>query len=155
MNKRTVLFALLVLLGIVTTTSAQIEPTGNDIEIRLEKPVVITASRRNAGNLDGNFLRNYLLWHSVVPTDDVDHRLPAARFCNLKRHELSNAELALQGLGMGASVGLCAGALGSSFGLWDDDKALLMMGAMSALGVVWTTTKADDLSWAYRYRLGD
>jgi hypothetical protein len=154
-NKRTVVFALLGLLSMTTAASTQSGPTGKDIEIRLEKPVVITASRRNVSDLDGNLLRNYLLWHSVVPADDVDHRLPAARFCNLERYELSSAELALQGLGMGTSMGLCAGALGSSFGLWDDDKSLLMMGALSALGVVWTTTKADDSSWGCRYRLGD
>jgi hypothetical protein len=153
--KRSVGLFLLTLLGATTVTSAQSEETAKDIEIRIEKPVVITAARRNVGDFDGNFLRNYLLWHSIGPTDDVDHKLPAARFCKLERHEPTSAELALQGLGMGASVGLCAGALGSSFGLWDDDKALLMMGAMSALGAVYVATKADDSSWRYRYRLRD
>lgn len=162
MNKRALRVAVSVLLVMTSAASAQTEPTGDEPEIQIETPVVVKAARRSDGSFDGNllrnyflrnYLRNYLLNNSTSSQDHADLKSHAAGFCGLERYELSPADLAFQGLGMGASMGLCAGAIGSSFGWWDEDKALLMTGAMSALGALWTATKADDPSWRYRYRL--
>ncbi|MBU1699572.1 MAG: hypothetical protein KJ970_20795 [Candidatus Eisenbacteria bacterium] len=160
MKRLPVAAAFLVWLILTAAAGAETKkPPDDDIEIRLEYPIVIRAARPQAGNPGSDYLRNYLLNHPVAPRDDdtsewraVSH---AAGMGGLEPYELSRSELAWQGMGMGASLGLCAGAIGSSFGWWGDDKALMMMGAMSALGAIWKTSKADQPGVHIQFRLKD
>lgn len=98
---------------------------------------MIRAPRR-----DGNFLRDYLRRNTIAFADE-DSPSRAPGFPRMERYELSRSETAFRGLGTGATLGLWAGALGSSFGWWGEDEALLMMGAMSAAGAAWAGTRGD------------
>jgi hypothetical protein len=75
-----------------------------------------------------------------------------ARWYGYEVEELSAADLALEGVGMGATMGMFLGAVGQSLGFWDEDKTWLMVGAMSAIGAAWTASKVEDPSWRYRLR---
>lgn len=56
------------------------------------------------------------------------------RFYGLERYELSSFECALQGLDEGLTMGLFVGALGTSTGLFEENSAWYIAGAMTALG---------------------
>ena len=65
-------------------------------------------------------------------------------------HEMSTTELALEGVGTGASLGLFAGAVANTLGVWDEDTTWFLVGAMSALGAAWGASKADDPKYRIR-----
>jgi hypothetical protein len=57
-------------------------------------------------------------------------------YIGVQRHTLSTAECTLRGASMGASYGLLLGAIGTTTGLFDDDEAYYLIGAMSILGAL-------------------
>jgi hypothetical protein len=67
-------------------------------------------------------------------------------------YRASRLECAWEGVGMGMTMGMCAGALGMTAGMWDEDSAWYIAGAMAALGAIWGSVKADDPSWTIRVR---
>lgn len=57
-------------------------------------------------------------------------------YIGVRRHTLSTAECALRGASMGAGYGLLIGALGTTTGLFEEDEAYYIIGAMSILGAL-------------------
>ena len=53
---------------------------------------------------------------------------------------------------MGMTMGMIAGAMGMTAGLWDEKSSWYIAGAMAALGAIWGHTKADDPGWTVRVR---
>jgi hypothetical protein len=148
---------IFVLLGAPADAPADTEQPAGDVEIRLEYPIVIRAARPQ-GRHGGDYLRNYLLYNPIEPRDGIHLESGAARaagFGGLERYELSDAQIIFRGLSRGATLGLAAGAFGSSFGWWDDKDALLMMGAMSALGAFGAAAQADKPGVGIELRLSD
>jgi hypothetical protein len=67
-------------------------------------------------------------------------------------YHASQMECAWEGVGMGMTLGMCAGALGMTAGLWEEGTSWYIAGAMAALGAIWGSTKADDPGWTVRVR---
>jgi hypothetical protein len=67
-------------------------------------------------------------------------------------YRASQMECAWDGVGMGMTLGMCAGALGMTAGLWEEGTSWYIAGAMAALGAIWGSTKADDPEWTVRVR---
>lgn len=144
-----------VLLVLVSPAHTQTLLTGKNVEVRFQNYLLRGAVLRDYGIYQSEFLRDYAVMNEAVPSSDAYLTAYSARFFGLERYELSRTEIALEGAGMGASLGLFVGALGNTAGWWGEDKAWLLVGAMSALGAAWTSTKADDPTWRYRYRWED
>jgi hypothetical protein len=92
---------------------------------------------------------------------DADMKLPADGFLSMTsdplygihRHELTIADGALRGAGMGSTLGMFLGAIGSTFGAWDERTAWIMTGAFAATGALMGGVKVEtDDSWRYELR---
>jgi hypothetical protein len=140
------------LLVFVTAVHAQTLLTGKNVEVRFQNYLLRGAVLRDYGVYQSEFLRGGVALNDAAAPSDAYLAAYSARFYGLERYERSSPEIALEGMGMGASMGLFVGALGNTLGLWDEDKTWLLVGAMSALGAAWASTKADDPKWRYRFR---
>jgi hypothetical protein len=67
-------------------------------------------------------------------------------------YQASEFQCAWEGAGMGMTLGMCAGALGMTAGLWDEKSSWYIAGAMAALGAIWGRSKADDPGFTVRVR---
>jgi hypothetical protein len=67
-------------------------------------------------------------------------------------YRASPYECALQGAGMGMSLGMAAGAFGMMTGAWDERRAWYIAGATAAAGALFGTAKSDDPGWSIRLR---
>ena len=67
-------------------------------------------------------------------------------------YRASKMECAWEGVGMGMTLGMCAGALGMTAGMWDERSSWYIAGAMAALGAIWGSTKSNDPTWSVRVR---
>jgi hypothetical protein len=124
--------------------------TSKNVEFSIQNQLLRGAVLRNDYK-PSDFLRDYrITTDAEIPTDYL--AAYTARWYGLEVEELSRADLALEGAGTGATMGMLVGALGQTFGLWDEDKTWLLVGAMSALGAAWGASKVDDPSWRYRLR---
>ena len=77
------------------------------------------------------------------PSRHYISRLPSY-YIGVQRHTLSRAECGLRGASMGAGYGLLLGALGTTTGLFDDDEAYYIIGAMSILGALMGSTMGAE-----------
>jgi hypothetical protein len=76
-----------------------------------------------------------------------------ARFYGIERYELTPLEAAMEGAGEGMTLGLVAGALGMTAGLFDESTAWYVAGGMGALGaLLGTRYAASDPAHRIRYR---
>ena len=87
------------------------------------------------------------------PAATGDQKLDPARhyisvlpsyYIGVQRHTLSTAECGLRGASMGAGYGLLLGAIGTTTGLFDDDEAYYLIGAMSILGALMGSTMGPE-----------
>jgi len=138
------------LLGSSTGAIAQTESEAAEIEIRLEEPIVVKPARSSAGPLGDKYLTNYLIGRTIGPRKSSLLQMPATTSFHTGHREMTNTELVFQGVGMGATMGSCVGAFGSSFGWWDEDDAYAIAGIMSALGAIWTMSKMDEPEFRYQ-----
>lgn len=75
------------------------------------------------------------------------------RLYGIERYEVSRARVALEAAEMGASLALFASALGTTFGVWDEDTSWYVVGAAAAAGALWGgTALADEPKWRIRYK---
>lgn len=79
----------------------------------------------------------------------------ADRFYGFERYELSKAQCALYGADSGVTLGLIAGALGMSAGLWDERTAWYIAGAAAVLGALRGASMADEPAFRVRLRWDD
>jgi hypothetical protein len=130
---------------------AQTLVTSKNIELSLQNQLLRGAVLRDSYK-PSDFLRDYRIRDGVDSPSDQYLAAYSARWYGYRVEELSQLDLALEGLGTGATMGMFVGALGQTLGLWDEDKTWLLVGAMSALGAAWSASKVDDPSWRYRLR---
>lgn len=74
-----------------------------------------------------------------------------ARFYGLERYELTRLDMALEGAGRGMTLGLFAGAIGTTAGLFGEETAWYVAGGMAALGALLGGAQ-DDPALRIRYR---
>jgi len=74
------------------------------------------------------------------------------RFFGIERYQASSFDLAFEGAGAGATLGLFAGALANTAGVWDEDTSWYIAGAAAALGAFLGYSSADDSKKRTRYR---
>jgi hypothetical protein len=147
-----IFFATVLILTMVLPTPgvAQTLGTTKNVEFSIQNQLLRGAVLSNDYK-PSDFLRDYrITTDAEIPTDYL--AAYSARWYGLQVEELSRADLALEGAGTGATMGMLVGALGQTLGLWDEDKTWMMVGAMSALGAAWSASKVDDPSWRYRLR---
>lgn len=76
-----------------------------------------------------------------------------ARFLGLEPYELTRFDTALEGAGRGMTLGLLAGAIGTTTGMFGEDTAWYVAGGMAALGALFGGTYgAPDPAHRIRYR---
>jgi hypothetical protein len=74
-------------------------------------------------------------------------------FYGLERYKLSTFDCALQGVDRGLTTGLFLGALGTSTGMFDENSAWYIAGALTALGAyLGLKSSATDPQFRIRYR---
>ncbi len=149
----TVLSSALIAAAALPAAGQSLISTKN-IEISFQNQMLRGAVLREAYQ-PSDFIRNYRVTSiSGVPSDSYLAAYSAAWY-GYRFEELSQVDLALEGMGTGASLGMFVGAIGNTLGFWDEDKAWMMMGAMSALGAMWGASKVDDPAWRIRLRWDD
>lgn len=138
------IIAVLLLAGSAGGVAAQKILTVPRFELRLGYPT------RGAG----------VDWGSV----GTDAKLPSGGYLSLAadpryglhRHELSIAEGALKGAQIGTTVGMFIGALGNTFGAWDERTAWLMTGVLAATaGALGGAAVEYGDDWRYELRWDD
>ncbi|UCH82671.1 MAG: hypothetical protein JSW50_09305 [Candidatus Latescibacterota bacterium] len=67
-------------------------------------------------------------------------------------YRASKLECAWQGVGVGMTMGMCAGALGMTAGVWDERTSWYIAGAMAAVGAIFGVSKAGEPQWNVRIR---
>jgi hypothetical protein len=152
MAKRVLLLIVSILLAASITANAQSLLTTKNVEVRFQNYMLRGALLDDGSSSGSEFLRDYYGRSEVGIPPGTYLATYNARLYGLEVYEMSRMDLALEGLGMGASMGLFAGALAQSFGAWDEDKTWLLVGAMSALGAVWGAKNADDPGTRIRVR---
>jgi hypothetical protein len=143
-------FVLLITLGLSLPTNAQTVLTTKNVEFRFENYLLRGALLGEDKTLSSDFLRAYYTRADAAVPRGTYLTTYNARMYGLTIHEMSTAELALEGAGTGASLGLFAGAVANTLGVWDEDTTWLLVGAMSALGAAWGASKADDPNYRIR-----
>lgn len=125
-----------------------------NIEISFQNQMLRGAVLREAYK-PSDFIRDYRVTSaSAVPSDSYLAAYSAAWY-GYQFEELSQVDLALEGMGTGATLGLFIGAIGNTLGFWDEDKSWMMVGAMSALGAAWGASKVEDPAWRIRLKWDD
>jgi hypothetical protein len=81
-------------------------------------------------------LENYFLRNNIaMPTGGYLAQTPD-RLYGMRRYELTTFQTTLEGAAMGVTVGMFAGALANTFGLWNENASWYAAGAMGALGAI-------------------
>jgi len=102
--------------------------------------------------LDNERLRDYF-HHSALDSLSGGYLATGIdRLYGIERYEVSPARVIMEGADLGASLGMFAGALGATFGWWDENTGWYLAGAAAAAGAAWSGTHADDPGWRVRYR---
>ena len=150
MLRVSVAFVALLVMALVASAGAQTLVTSKNVEISIQNHLLRGAMLRSEYT-PSDFLRDYRLASDPeIPGDYL--AAYSARWYGFQVEELSPVDLALEGVGAGATMGMLVGALGQTLGLWDEDETWLLVGAMAAVGAAWSSSKWDDPSWRYRLR---
>lgn len=152
MAQRIVIVTLSFLLGMSSSATAQSLLTTKNVEVRFQNYLLRGALLDDGHGFESGFLRDYYTQPNTGIPAGTYLTTYNAHLYGLETYEMSRVDLALEGVGMGASVGLLAGAVANTIGVWDEDKTWLLVGAMSALGAVWGASKADEPKWRVRVR---
>jgi hypothetical protein len=99
-----------------------------------------------------NFLQEYLRQSAERSFANAKLAVYSERFLGIQRYEATGLELALEGVGAAATVGLFTGALANTAGLWDEDTSWYIVGAAAALGAFLGYSRVDDPKKRTRYR---
>ena len=94
-----------------------------------------------------------ILGTSARPLSSLSMTAYPLRFYGLEPYELSRFDCIVQGVDMGLTMGMFVGALGSTAGIWDDENAWYIVGAMAAMGALLGGTSWEkNPNWRIRYR---
>lgn len=130
-------FLCLALVIVVVVCAAQHAlAQGPKLPITLGKP---------PGGLDGiesarftgpgdNFLQEHLRLSGEQAFAGANLQMYSNRFLGIESYEVTDLDLALEGAGAGATLGLFTGAVANTAGLWDEDTSWYIGGAAAALG---------------------
>ena len=149
-------FICSIVLAIVASSAwAQSVPLGDVLDVRFQSHLLRSAMADQAGLTSAappsDYLTPYLLRQAT--NDDLSLRIMSARFLGIEPYEVSRATLALEGASQGAALGLFLGAVGTTTGLFDDNTAWYVAGAMAAMGaLLGGTVNANDPSKRLRWQ---
>ena len=124
------------------------EPRSEPRVVELDSTLVFTP-------LDGRDLLTHRLQQNTARPLSSYLAVSAERFYGVERYELSKTQCALFGADTGMTLGLMAGALGMTVGLWDERTAWSIAGAAAALGAVRGMSVADEPAFRIRLRWDD
>ena len=158
------MLAAIALSGLLLTTSATAQ-TGilpgvqMSLEDRAYPPSLLRESwrvyNRSAASRENRFESYFLRHNQRFPANSYLTMRPDQLY-GLGRYELTQIQSAFAGLELGAAAGLFGGAVGETFGLWDEETSWAIMGAMGVLGAILGGTKGyNDPNFRYRYRWTD
>jgi hypothetical protein len=147
-----VIFVLLITLGFSLPTNAQSLLTTKNVEFRFENYLLRSALLGEDKTLSSDFLREYYTRADAAVPGGAYLTTYTARMYGLEIHKMSTVELALEGAGTAATMGLFVGAVANTLGIWDEDTTWLLVGAMSALGAARGASRADDPKFNMRVR---
>jgi hypothetical protein len=99
-----------------------------------------------------NFLQEYLRQSAERSFANANLAVYSERFLGIERYQATGLELALEGIGTTATLGLFAGAVANTAGLWDEDTSWYIVGAAAALGAVLGYSRVNDPKKRTRYR---
>ena len=99
-----------------------------------------------------NFLQEYLRDVAERSFGDADLAVYSLQFLGIEQYQATGLDLALEGIGAGATLGLFAGAVANTAGLWDEDTSWYIVGAAAALGAVMGYSRSKDPKKRTRYR---
>ena len=100
-----------------------------------------------------DFLRDYFERSAVVPFSGSYLSMHAEQIYGLGRHELTRLDLAMEGAGKGATLGLFMGAVANTKGKWDERASWYLVGAATAIGaILGGTVGANEPEKRVRYR---
>ncbi len=116
--------------------------------VRLDSSLVFTP-------LDEGNLLSRRLEQNTARSLSAHLAVSASRFYGIERYEMSKVQCALTGADAGLTLGLIAGALGMTAGLWDERTAWYLGGAAAALGTLWGASMADEPKFRVRIRWDD
>lgn len=142
-----------VLLGLAPTSGRTQAPSHpGSFPLVLGRPAGATLDGPSPRGLpaSGNFLQEYF------------RRSAEGRFAGtltvrsvplgIERFEASRYDLAMEGMGAGATMGLFLGAAGSTAGVWSEETSWYVAGAAAALGAFLKAIQADDPAKRTRFR---
>lgn len=137
--KRLFLIVVLLLAGPASSGMAQKILTVPKFELRLGYPVRTPGAGWAAGDVN-------------LPADGF-LSLTSDPLYGIHRHELSIAEGAIKGVQIGTTVGMFLGALGNTFGAWDERTSWIMTGVLAVTGAAWGGAAVEyDDDWRYELR---
>jgi len=99
-----------------------------------------------------NFLQDYMRQSAERAFADENLAMFSQRFYGIESYQVSSLDLALEGMGAGATLGLFTGAVANTFGLWNEDTSWYVMGAAAALGAFLGVSGKNDPEKRTRYR---
>ncbi len=99
----------------------------------------------------GNFLQEYFRL-SAEGRFAGTLTVQSERLGGLERFEASRYDLAMEGIGAGATMGLLLGAAGSTTSVWSEETSWYVAGAAAALGAFLKAIQADDPAKRTRFR---
>jgi len=136
---------------------AQSFSLGDYLDVRLQNHLLRSAMADDAGlraaRATGDPLGPYL---KPDPSgEDLRLTIFNARFLGIEPYEASRPQMAFEGAAAGATLGMFLGAAGSASGLFGEETAWYVAGAMAAAGAIFGGTfqandPANRLRWRWR-----
>ena len=100
----------------------------------------------------GGTVERYML-RSTTGSTPSTLSLNAARIYGFERFELSTLDCAIYGAGAATTLGMFFGAVGTTFGLFDEQTAWAIIGASALAGATYgVSVNANDSDYRIRYR---
>ena len=110
---------------------------------------------RRGGSAPG-LLQNYFTRQLTGKTTGMYLSTNTARFYGYHQVELTRLGTMVKGAETAASMALFLGAVGNTFGLFDEKTSWWMMGGAAALGALYGGTAGyEDPGWRYQIRWDD
>ncbi len=151
------LFMFVLLLSAICGTSspawAQSVPLSSGLEFRLQSRLSSVTHDDRDLIVPRSYFHNFIRSAEAGRAPGGQMSLNTYAFYGFHPYELSRFDLAMTGAGAAATVGLFIGAVGTTTGLFEEDSAWYLVGAMTAIGaILGGTVGANSPEKRLRYR---